>query len=72
MSVQSEVNRLNTAKADIKQAIINKGVSVSNTDKIDSYANKIAMIETPDANIYVGSTNPSSSLGSNGDIYLKI
>lgn len=72
MSVQSEVNRLSTAKSDIRQAIINKGVSVSTTDKLDAFASKIALIETPDATIYIGSGEPSASLGSNGDIYIKL
>lgn len=37
MSVQSEVNRLNTAKTGLKTAIENGGVSVSFSEKIDAY-----------------------------------
>lgn len=37
MSIQSEVNRLNTAKTGLKTAIENGGVSVSSSAKIDTY-----------------------------------
>lgn len=72
MSVQSEITRLSNSKSAIKSAIESKGVSVSGTDTLDSYADKISQIVTPDATIYTGSSDPSSSLGSNGDLYIKI
>lgn len=44
MSIATEIQRLQTAKAAIKQAIIDKGVSVSSSDKLDSFASKISQI----------------------------
>ena len=43
MSVADQITRLNTAKADIKEAIEGFGVSVPSTDKIDTYAEKIGL-----------------------------
>lgn len=37
MSVQSEINRLNSAKAELRTAIENGGVTVQVTAKIDAY-----------------------------------
>lgn len=37
MSVQSEINRLNSAKAELRTAIENGGVTVQLTAKIDAY-----------------------------------
>lgn len=45
MSIADQITRLNNAKAAIKQSIINKGVSVSDTDLLDDYASKIDAIE---------------------------
>lgn len=44
MSVASEITRLNTAKADIKEAIEGYGITVPSTDTIDTYAAKVADI----------------------------
>ena len=57
MSVSSEIQRLQGAKADIKLAIENKGVSVPSSEKIDNYDTYISQIQgnlqektvTPDA-----------------------
>lgn len=72
MSAQSEITRLSNAKAAIKSAIEAKGVSVASADHIDTYASKVALIVTPDVTVYSGSSTPSASLGSDGDIYIKI
>lgn len=45
MSIATEINRLQVAKQDIKQAIINKGVAVSDVETIDTYASKIDQIQ---------------------------
>lgn len=47
MSIATEIERLQTAKADIKAAIENKGVTVGN-GTIDTYAGKIGEIEVGD------------------------
>lgn len=46
MSIASEITRLNTAKADMKTSIENKGVTVSASAKIDTYAALIDSIPT--------------------------
>lgn len=46
MSIATEISRLQTAKADIKTAIINKGVQVPNNALIDTYDTYIAQIQT--------------------------
>ena len=48
MTVESEISRLQQAKADLKAAITAKGVSVADSDKLDVYGDKVAAI--PDAN----------------------
>ena len=45
MSIQSEINRLNTAKSDIATAIANKGVAVPSGTKIDGMAGLITDIQ---------------------------
>ena len=44
MSLSTELQRIIDAKADIRAAIIAKGVAVDLVDKIDAYAAKIALI----------------------------
>lgn len=44
MSVQSEINRLNAAKAELKTAIENGGVTVQLSAKIDAYPALVEMI----------------------------
>jgi hypothetical protein len=46
MSIQSEINRITTAKNDIATAIANKGVAVPSGTKIDGMAGLIAGIQT--------------------------
>ena len=46
MSVQSEITRLQTAKADMMSAILDKGGTVIPTDKLESYAASIRGIPT--------------------------
>lgn len=44
MSVQSEINRLTAAKAELKTAIENGGVTVQLNAKIDAYPALVDMI----------------------------
>lgn len=46
MSIASEIERIQGAKADIKTAIENKGVTVDSTKKISEYAELIDTITT--------------------------
>ena len=46
MSIASEITRINDAKTSIKNSIINKGVTVLDTQKIDEYSTLIDSIET--------------------------
>lgn len=45
-TIADKLTYLNATKAAIKSAIVNKGVSVTDTDTFRSYADKIASIET--------------------------
>lgn len=49
MSVQSEITRLQTAKADIKTAIEGKGVTVPSNATLSTYDDYIAQISTGSA-----------------------
>lgn len=46
MSLQSEINRIEDAKGDIRNAIVEKGVSVPTSAKIDEYASYVSQIPT--------------------------
>jgi len=48
MSIASEISRLNTAKADIKTAIQNKGVTIGSSVKINNYPTYINQIQVFD------------------------
>lgn len=45
-TIQTEIDRLKKAKADIKAAIISKGGTISDTATIDTYASAINGIST--------------------------
>lgn len=45
MTITENINRIKQAKADIKEAIISKGVEVSDNVRIDGYAEKIGEIQ---------------------------
>lgn len=45
MSILENITRIETAKEQIKNALIEKGVKVSDEDKLDSYAIKIMGIK---------------------------
>ena len=45
MSIANEITRLQTAKADLKTAIENKGVTVPSSAKLDSYSSYVDSIE---------------------------
>ncbi len=53
MSVQSEIERLNVAKADIRTAIIDKGVEVADDLSISGYAEKINEISAASTEEYI-------------------
>lgn len=44
MSILAEIERIQQTKADLKTAIINKGVDVSDTDTLDTFASKVESI----------------------------
>ena len=48
-NINDKLDYLETTKTLIKQAIQNKGVTVSDTDTFRSYASKIAEIESGDS-----------------------
>lgn len=52
-TIAENLQRIKTAKSDIRTAIINKGVDVPSGDTIDTYADKITDITTPIKTNYV-------------------
>ena len=56
MSILENIARIETAKEEIKNALIEKGVKVSDEDKLDSYAIKIMGIKGDDSNNNYGIT----------------
>ena len=66
MSTIAQITRLTEAKTNIKTALNNKGLTISDSDKIDSYADYIEAMPT----IYKSTITPTSSTGKNGDIWL--
>ena len=65
MSIANEIERLQTAKTDLKTAIMAKGVEVADTDTIDTYASKVEAIESGkgiDLMSYVSSATMSLDL----------
>ena len=58
MSVATEITRLQTAKADIKQSIESKGVTVPSSEKISSYNTYIDSIVQGIPQLDVGGKNP--------------
>lgn len=61
MTIANEITRINNAKAAIKEAIINKGVTVSDSAKIDEYPALINSITVS------GGSGESGSGGEGGD-----
>ena len=66
-TIAEKLEYLGDIKTAIKNAIINKGVDVSASTPFMDYADKIGTIS---GGIQIGSTIPSSSQGSDGDLYL--
>lgn len=60
MSVQSEIDRINGAKSQIKMAIEDKGVSIAEGSSIGEYAVKISEIKT-------GTTLPELGITASAD-----
>lgn len=58
MSVATEIARLQTAKADIKQSIENKGVTVPSSENISNYSSYIDSIVQGVPELDVGGKNP--------------
>lgn len=64
MSVATQISRLQTAKADIKTAIEDKGVAVPSSAKIDVYDDYIRAIATNETIVINLTTNQNSSYNS--------
>ena len=70
MSVHSQINRIKQNVLDALAELRDIGVAVPVSANSDDLADLIAAI--PVQRIYTGSSDPTSSLGENGDIYIKI
>lgn len=68
MSIATEIQRLQTAKADLKTAIEGKGVTVPSSATLDDYADLVDAIETGggggDYEIAAGTVTPTASVSS--------
>lgn len=60
-TIQENLDLLQSTKSAIKNAIIEKGVSVSDSDSFASYADKISEIQTENINISSGTIKFSNS-----------
>lgn len=69
MSIADQINRLNNAKAAIKQSIKNKGVTVSDEAKLDEYPALIDRITTGEGGGSVSDELFYNALTSNGTNY---
>ena len=69
MSIADQINRLNNAKAAIKQSIKNKGVAVSDEAKLDEYPTLIDRIPTGEGGGSVSDELFYNALTSNGTSY---
>ena len=85
MSVQSEINRLNAAKNNLKTAIEGKGVAVPDGTKLDGYSTLVEQIGGGGSNVVIvefpGLTQDSpnsvsqdkiETISSNDIVYIKI
>ena len=62
MSIQSEIQRLTTAKSDLKQSIGNKGVTIPDEAPIDTYNHYVDLIETGSGGSYNGNVEGSGDI----------
>lgn len=69
MSVQTEINRIKTNIASAYSKVSAKGGTLPSTQNSGNLATAIDSITIQ--KYYTGSSDPSSSLGQNGDLYLK-
>lgn len=67
MSIESEITRLSTAKADLKTAIENKGVTVPSDATLDDYAGYVDAISTGERDWYV-----DEDLKYHGDVVINV
>ena len=68
MSIATEIQRLNTAKADIKAAIEAKGVTVPSSATIDTYDDYVSQISGGGGGVPMPSNLSSASFNENGII----
>ena len=62
MSIQSEIQRLTTAKSDLKQSIGNKGVTIPDEAPIDTYNHYVDLIEKGSGGSYNGNVEGSGDI----------
>ena len=69
MSIQSEVNRIKSNIAGTYSALLDLGATIpveQNSDNLPGTASSIAVVH-----VFTGSSDPSSDIGVDGDIYIK-
>ena len=69
MSIQSEINRIKSNIAGTYSALLDLGATIpveQNSDNLPGTASSIAVVH-----VFTGSSDPSSDIGVDGDIYIK-
>lgn len=73
MAVSEKIQALFEIKEGIKNKIISVGGQITDSTPFGEYEDHIGGVPIEDLNTYyVGTTPPDSSLGVDGDIYLRI
>ena len=76
-TIQENLDRIKKAKSAIKDAIIKKGIEVTDTEKIETYADKILQIKSGGGTTEIPEFDPDGPLtfyrlDDNGDSYVSL
>lgn len=70
MSIQTQINRLSEAKTTLRDWMSQNGFTVTDDQKLDGLCTLLASLEL--TVVRSGSSEPSDSVGANGDLYLVL
>lgn len=71
-NIAQQLARLAQAKADMRESIVAKGVTVPDSATLSDFADYIDAIVSGGVTLFTGTTDtaPDASVGENGDLYL--
>lgn len=74
MSIQTQIDRLKQAKADLISQITAKGVAVPADASLDDLSALVAAISTGGSavTVHTGTAAPTADIGADGDLYLVV